>query len=443
MKPIAYDEKQRLANEDARSHPGNDDRYDVSLVLADKGSPLFGKTIIFLGSSVTVGAFSLGQACPDFLAHACGALVYKEAVSGTALADDDHDGSSYIERMRTIPCDLHADAFVCQLSTNDAWKGKQMGAVVAEGPYDTATVAGAIQHVVQYARDTWRCPVAFYTGTYFESEAYAQMVELLEQVRDQMGIAIIDLYHDEGMRAVSSEDYALYMHDPVHPTKAGYQLWWTPKFEEVLARLVAPQMAGASAGENAMTEREKLDAGQWYDPGDGAELSARRKLSRSLYTAFNQADPNDRPEQRRILGELLGSYPDTATIMPNFACDYGWNIRMGEGSFINCNSYLMDCAPITIGRNVFIGPNCAMYTAIHPMLPAERNTALERAEAITVGDDCWLGGNVTICPGVTIGAGTVIGAGSVVTRDIPAGVVAVGNPCRVLRKLTDADRMLH
>ena len=191
-----------------------------------------------------------------------------------------------------------------------------------------------------------------------------------------------------------------------------------------------------------MTEKEKLDAGQWYNPGDGGELSARRELARSLYFAFNHADPNDSSEHRRILSELLDFYAETATIMPNFACDYGWNISMGAGSFINCNSYLMDCARITIGEHVFIGPNCAMYTAVHPLLPEERNTELERAEPITIGDDCWLGGNVTICPGVTIGKGTVIGAGSVVTRDIPAGVVAVGNPCRPLRALTENDRML-
>lgn len=191
-----------------------------------------------------------------------------------------------------------------------------------------------------------------------------------------------------------------------------------------------------------MTERQKLDAGQWYNPGDD-ELSARRRLACSLYFAFNHADPNDDAEHRRILNELLASYAGTATIMPTFACDYGWNISIGEGSFINCNSYLMDCAPITIGKHVFIGPNCAMYTAVHPLLPEERNTELERAQPITINDDCWLGGNVTICPGVTIGRGTVIGAGSVVTRDIPAGVVAVGNPCRTLRALTENDRMFN
>ena len=191
-----------------------------------------------------------------------------------------------------------------------------------------------------------------------------------------------------------------------------------------------------------MTEREKLAAGKWYDPGDGAELTARRRLAAKLCFEFNHADPNDRGFQRTILGKLLGSYHAKATIMPTFTCDYGWNITIGAGSFINCHAYLMDCAPITLGEHVFIGPYCGMYTAIHPLLPAERNTELERAEPITIGDSCWLGGNVTICPGVTIGEGTVIGAGSVVTHDIPAGVVAVGNPCRVLRELGEADRMM-
>lgn len=239
MKAIVYDEKQRKANEAAAALPGNADIYDVSLVLTDKTSPLYGKTVIFLGSSVTVGALSFGQACADFLRAKDGVIALKEAVSGTTLADDDHDGTSYVERMRTIPTNIHADAFVCQLSTNDAWKGKAMGAVAAEGPYDTATIAGAMQYVIEYARATWHCPVIFYTGTYFESDAYAQMVELLMQIKEQMGISVIDLYHNEEMRAVTPEDYALYMHDPVHPTKAGYQLWWTPRFEAVLEEVLA------------------------------------------------------------------------------------------------------------------------------------------------------------------------------------------------------------
>ncbi len=236
---VTYDEKQRKANDEAVGHPGNAPRYDVSLVQPDRTSPLRGKAVAFLGSSVTVGAFSLGQACADYLARRDGVLALKEAVSGTTLADDEHDGSSYVERMRTVPASTHLDAFVCQLSTNDAWQGKAMGSVADRGHYDTSTVAGAIQDEVAYARETWGCPVLFYTGTYFESAEYAQMVGLLAQVSDLMGVPVIDLYHDEGMRAVSPEDYALYMHDPVHPTKAGYELWWTPKFEEALIRALS------------------------------------------------------------------------------------------------------------------------------------------------------------------------------------------------------------
>ena len=238
MAQTAYDEPQRRANEKAAEHPGNAACYDVSIVAPDRTSPLRGKAVAFLGSSVTVGAFSMGQAVADFLARKCGVLALKEAVSGTTLVDDEHDGSSYVERMRTIPASTHLDAFVCQLSTNDAWKGKAMGEVAAEGPYDTATVAGAIQYVVSYVRETWGCPVLFYSGTYFESVEYAQMVELLDQVSELMDVPVIDLYHDEEMRAVSSEDYAFYMHDPVHPTKAGYGLWWTPKFEKALSRVL-------------------------------------------------------------------------------------------------------------------------------------------------------------------------------------------------------------
>jgi lysophospholipase L1-like esterase len=239
MDAYAYDEWQRKANEEVKDHPGNADAYDVSLVIPDRQHPLRGKSVVFLGSSVTVGAFSRGQACADYLARKCGLLILKEAVSGTTLANDEHDGSSYVERLHTIPASAHVDALVCQLSTNDAWKGKSMGAIVEEGPYDTTTVAGAMQHVVDYARTTWGCPVLFYSGTHFESDVYAQMVELLDELSEVMDVVVIDLYHDEAMRAVSPEDVALYMHDPVHPTKAGYELWWTPKFEEALMRVFA------------------------------------------------------------------------------------------------------------------------------------------------------------------------------------------------------------
>lgn len=130
-------------------------------------------------------------------------------------------------------------------------------------------------------------------------------------------------------------------------------------------------------------------------------------------------------------------------ILPHFYTDYGSNCSIGAGTYINHGAYLMDCAKITLGEHCFIGPNCGIYTAIHPMLPQERNSGLELCKPITLGDNVWLGGNVTILPGVTIGEDTVIGAGSVVARDIPAGVVAVGNPCKVLRKITEKDSIQY
>ena len=115
------------------------------------------------------------------------------------------------------------------------------------------------------------------------------------------------------------------------------------------------------------------------------------------------------------------------------------SITIGEGSFLNRGCYLMDCAPIALGKHVFMGPDCGVYTAVHPFDAASRNTGLEKALPVTIEDEVWLGGHVTILPGVTIGRGSIIGAGSVVTKDVPAGVVAAGNPCRVLRALTEED----
>ena len=126
-------------------------------------------------------------------------------------------------------------------------------------------------------------------------------------------------------------------------------------------------------------------------------------------------------------------------ILSPFYTDYGSFCRIGANSFLNHNAYLMDGGGITIGHHVFIGPNCGMYTAAHPLLPEERNLGLEKASPIVIGDNCWIGADVTILPGVTIGEGTVIGAKSVVTRDIPAGVIAMGNPCRVIRPITEKD----
>lgn len=189
-----------------------------------------------------------------------------------------------------------------------------------------------------------------------------------------------------------------------------------------------------------MTEREKMERGDWYDPGADAELRAARHRASDLCHTFNQMLPSDRAGHLAILRELFGYVGDHANVLSPLQVDYGYNVSLGDRSFINHGAYLMDCAPITIGNDVFIGPNLGAYTAQHPLVAAERNLGVERALPITIEDDCWLGGDVKIMPGVTVGRGCVIGAGSIVTRDIPAGMLAVGNPCRPVRKITEADR---
>lgn len=188
-----------------------------------------------------------------------------------------------------------------------------------------------------------------------------------------------------------------------------------------------------------VTEQDKMRAGLWYDANFDPELLALRAEAEELCHRLNQTSPKDVDQLGELFAKLLPRRGNDVTIMTPFHADYGSNCVIGDHTFINHNAYLMDCAKITIGSWCFIGPSCGMYTAVHPLLPAERNKGLEQARPITIGDNVWIGGDVTILPGVTIGDGAVIGAGSVVTRDIPAGVVAVGNPCRVLREITQQD----
>lgn len=190
-----------------------------------------------------------------------------------------------------------------------------------------------------------------------------------------------------------------------------------------------------------MTEREKMEAGLWYDANFDQDLLKERKEAEALYFQFNQASPKDAKKKEELLKELLPNREENVDILPPFYTDYGYNCRIGEGTFINHNAYLMDGAPVTIGKHCFIGPNCGMYTANHPLNVEERNQGLELAQPITVGDNVWIGADVTILPGVTIGEGSVIGAKSLVNKDIPANVIAVGNPCRVVREITEEDRI--
>lgn len=188
-----------------------------------------------------------------------------------------------------------------------------------------------------------------------------------------------------------------------------------------------------------MTEWERMVAGKIYFPGDTALLEARQR-ARVLCRQYNDALPEEDELRDEILHRLLGSVGKDCWIEPTLRCDYGCNITVGDTFYANYDCVFLDAAPITIGNNVLVAPRVCFYTAGHPIVPSVRNTGLEFAAPITVEDDVWIGGNVTVLPGVTIGRGTIVAAGSVVTKDLPSGVIAAGNPCRVLRAITDADR---
>jgi maltose O-acetyltransferase len=176
------------------------------------------------------------------------------------------------------------------------------------------------------------------------------------------------------------------------------------------------------------TEQEKMVAGELYS-ANAVDLVAGRKRAKALCHKYNQSVVDlDRATLREILG-----YATDAYFEPPFFCDYGSNIRLGKNVYANHNLVILDCAAVTLGDNVFIGPNVVISTAGHPIDPAVRMAGLEFAKPITIGDNVWIGASVVIVPGIEIGANVTIGAGSVVTRDIPPNCVAAGNPCRVLR----------
>lgn len=189
-----------------------------------------------------------------------------------------------------------------------------------------------------------------------------------------------------------------------------------------------------------MTEREKMQQGLLYDANYDEELLAERMRCKDLCFEYNRLPPSHVSEQEQIIRKLFKSTGKQFCITAPFWCDYGCNIEIGENFYTNHNCIILDGAKVKFGDNVFIAPNCVFSTAGHPLDTEQRNRGLEYAYPITVGDNVWFGASVTVLPGVNIGSNTVIGAGSVVNRDIPDGVVAVGNPCRVLRKITEEDK---
>lgn len=191
-----------------------------------------------------------------------------------------------------------------------------------------------------------------------------------------------------------------------------------------------------------MNERERMLAGRpyraWLE-----ELPELRERARRLSWEYNHLPPERWAERPALMRELLGRMGERFTVEPDFHCDYGSNITVGEDFYANYNLTVLDVAPVTIGDRVLIAPNVSIYTAGHPIHPASRASGYEYGRPVTIGNDVWIGGSAVILPGVTIGDGAVIAGGSVVTHDIPPMVVAAGVPCRVVRAITEEDRHFY
>lgn len=215
---------------------GNAEEYALDTVEPMADSPLAGKTVLFLGSSVTYGAYSLGEALPEYFSARMGCTAIKEAVSGTTLAGTDDD--TYVNRLKqNVSTSEPADLVICQLSTNDATLKKELGEIaVGENADDfyPETVTGALESIIAYCDETWGCPVVFFTGSYYESEHYDAMVARLYELQGKWNIGILDLWTNGEFNAITDEQRSLYMYDNIHPTRAGYRDWWGPELEKQL-----------------------------------------------------------------------------------------------------------------------------------------------------------------------------------------------------------------
>jgi maltose O-acetyltransferase len=182
------------------------------------------------------------------------------------------------------------------------------------------------------------------------------------------------------------------------------------------------------------SQRDRMLAGDLYIADDPA-LARESGRAALLVQEFNESSPSEPAVRRRILVDLLGSFGEGSEIRPPFHCDYGYQTHVGARTFVNFGLVVLDVAQVTVGDDVQVGPYVQLLTATHPVEAEARRAKWESAEPISIGDNVWLGGGVIVCPGVTIGADTVVGAGAVVTRDLPEGVLAIGNPARIVRAL--------
>ncbi len=182
------------------------------------------------------------------------------------------------------------------------------------------------------------------------------------------------------------------------------------------------------------TEKEKMIAGELYRPTD-EHLVNERHAARVLFQEFNASNEEQKVKRVKLLQNLFQSTPENLYIEPPFYCDYGYNIRLGKNVFVNYNCCILDVSTVSIGDNAMFGPNVQIYTATHPLAYKLRNSGVEYAKPIVIGDNVWIGGHSVICPGVTIGNNVVIGAGSVVTKDFPDDVCIAGNPARIIKSI--------
>lgn len=221
------DEKEKI-----NALPGNAAEYSFNKIELLEGNPLESADICVLGSSVVKGAASDNDAIAEYLGARLGCEYTKNAVNGTTLTDSGSE--SYIKRLKKLDSGSGYDLFICQLSTNDATLEKPLGEISENGRFDTDTVTGAIEYIITYARDTWNCPVVFFTGSHYDSERYDAMVTRLRELQKKYSIGVVDLWTGEEFNSISGEDRAVYMRDGIHPTRAGYRDWWGPEIEKQL-----------------------------------------------------------------------------------------------------------------------------------------------------------------------------------------------------------------